>query len=239
MPAVLVHGVPDTHRVWDRVRAQLTRKDVVALALPGFDNPAPAGFTSTKEAYADWIIQQLETIGTPVDLVGHDWGCMLTARVASIRPDLVRTWTGISGPIDPGYEWYEIAKIWQTPGEGERWMAELDLDAFAEQLTSNFRVPSEEARIAIRHFDDAMKASILALYRSAVHVGAEWSPALSNVAAPALVMWGIEDALLPRRFADSLGEATHARAVVKLRTAHWPFLEQPADVARELEAHWT
>ena len=101
--AVLVHGVPDTHRVWERGRAQLTRKDVVALALPGFDNPAPAGFTSTKEAYADWIIQQLETIGTPVDLVGPDWGCMLTARVASIRPDLVRTWTGISGPIDFGY----------------------------------------------------------------------------------------------------------------------------------------
>src|ERR1700684_756952 len=84
MPAVLVHGVPNTHRVWDRVRAQLSRKDVVALALPGFDNPAPAGFTSTKEAYADWIIQQLETIGTPVDLVGHDWGGMFTARVASI-----------------------------------------------------------------------------------------------------------------------------------------------------------
>src|ERR1700688_3759886 len=119
-PAVLVHGVPDPYRVWDPVRAQITRKDVVALALPGFDSPAPAGFTSTKEAYADWIIQQLETIGTPVDLVGHDWGCMLTARVASIRPDLVRTWTGISGPIDPGYEWHEIAKIWQTPGEGER-----------------------------------------------------------------------------------------------------------------------
>src|ERR1700724_2119788 len=37
------------------VRAQLTRKDVVALALPGFDNPAPARFTSTKEAYADGI----------------------------------------------------------------------------------------------------------------------------------------------------------------------------------------
>jgi hypothetical protein len=55
---------------WAHVRAQLTRKDVVALALQGFDNPAPASFTSTKEAYADWITQQLETVGTPVDLVG-------------------------------------------------------------------------------------------------------------------------------------------------------------------------
>jgi pimeloyl-ACP methyl ester carboxylesterase len=239
MPAVLVHGVPNTYRVWDRVRAQLTREDVVALALPGFDNPAPAGFTSTKDAYADWMIQQLETIGAPVDLVGHDWGGMLTARVASIRPDLVRTWTCISGAIDPSYEWYEIAKTWQTPGEGERWMAEIDLDAFAEQLASNYRVPSEEARIVVDHFDEAMRASILALYRSAVDVGADWSPALANVAAPGLVMWGIEDVDLPDRFADSLGEATHARAVVKLRSAHFPILEQPADVARELEAHWT
>jgi pimeloyl-ACP methyl ester carboxylesterase len=238
MPAVLVHGVPNTHHVWDRVRAELTRKDVVALALPGFDNPAPAGFTSTKEAYADWIIQQLETVGTPVDLVGHDWGCMLTARVASIRPDLVRTWAGLDGPIDPNYEWHEIAKIWQTPGEGERWMAELDLKAFAAQLTSDFNVPSEDARTVARYFDDAMKASILALYRSALHVGAEWSPALADVKAPALVMWGIEDVDLPDHFADSLGEATHARAVLKLRTAHWPILERPADVARELEAHW-
>jgi pimeloyl-ACP methyl ester carboxylesterase len=237
-PAVLVHGVPDTYRVWDRVRAQLTRKDVVALALPGFDNPAPTGFTSTKEAYTDWIIQQLETIGTPVDLVGHDWGCMLTARIASIRPDLVRTWTGLDGPIDPDYQWYEIARTWQTAGEGERWMAELDLKAFEGQLTGTFKVPAEDARTIVRHFDDAMKASILPLYRSAVHVGAEWSPALADVKAPSLVMWGLEDVLLPHHLADSLGEATHARAVVKLRTAHWPILERPADVARELEAHW-
>jgi pimeloyl-ACP methyl ester carboxylesterase len=236
MPAVLVHGVPNTYRVWDRVRAQLTRKDVVALALPGFDNPAPAGFTSTKEAYADWIIEQLEAIGTPVDLVGHDWGGMFTARVASIRPDLVRTWTGISGPIDPGYEWYEIAKTWQTPGEGERWMADLDLGTTYQQLPSPFRGGT---RVVARYFDDAMKGSILALYRSAVHVGAEWSPALANVAAPALVMWGIEDVDLPDRYADLLGEATHARTVVKIRTGHFPILEQPADVVRELEAHWT
>jgi ketosteroid isomerase-like protein len=237
-PAVLVHGVADTHRVWDRVRAQLTRKDVVALDLPGFDNPAPAGFTSTKEEYVDWIIQQLETIGTPVDLVGHDWGCMLTARVASIRPDLVHTWTGLDGPIDPDYEWHWMAKIWQTHGEGERWMAELDLNAFAAQLTSDFKVPSEDARTVVRYFDDAMKASILALYRSALHVGVEWSPALADVKAPALVMWGIEDVLLPDHLADTLGKATHARTVVKFRTAHWPILERPADVARELEAHW-
>src|SRR5687768_14742801 len=94
MPAILVHGVPDTQHVWDGVRRHLTRSDVEAWNLPGFGAERPAGFGSTKEEYADWLIERLERIGEPVDLVGHDWGCILTLRVASLRPDLVRTWAG-------------------------------------------------------------------------------------------------------------------------------------------------
>jgi pimeloyl-ACP methyl ester carboxylesterase len=44
--------------------------------------------------YVDWLIARLEEIGSPVDLVGHDWGPALTVRVASPRPDLVRTRAG-------------------------------------------------------------------------------------------------------------------------------------------------
>lgn len=35
MPAVFVHGVPDSSRVWKGVVARLPRRDVVTLALPG------------------------------------------------------------------------------------------------------------------------------------------------------------------------------------------------------------
>src|SRR5689334_13857920 len=51
MPAFLIHGVPDTHRVWDALRARLARRDVVAPDLPGFGNAPPPDFTATKEAY--------------------------------------------------------------------------------------------------------------------------------------------------------------------------------------------
>lgn len=237
MTAVLVHGVADTHRVWDKVRARLSRTDIVALALPGFDAPIPAGFTATKEAYLDWLIGELEKIGGPVDLVGHDWGCILTARVASVRPDLVRTWVGSNGPIDPNYEWHPFAKIWQTPGEGERWMAELDPDAFAEQL-AGFAMPVEDAHSSVGFIDNLMKRCILSLYRSAVHLGREWAPGLRNATATSLVLWGSNDPFLPHAFADKLGEATSAEAIVKLRCGHWPSLERPDDMARELEAHW-
>ena len=113
MPAVFVHGVPDTYRVWDRVIPHLSRTDVVALALPGFDSPVPHGFSATKEEYVEWIIGQIEQQSEPVDLVGHDWGCILAVRVASLRPDLVRTWAAGGGPVSKDYEWHELAKIFQ------------------------------------------------------------------------------------------------------------------------------
>lgn len=238
MPVVLVHGVPDTHRIWDTVRPHLERKDIITVDLPGFGNPLPSDFKSTKEEYLDWLINRIAEIGQPVDLVGHDWGSLLTGRLASIRPELVRTWTGISGPIDPEFPWHYLAKIWQTPGEGEQWMKDLDLSEFALKLVEA-QMPKDVADEAVRHMDDTMRASILALYRSAIEVGAEWKPGLSNMTAPALVIWGLDDPFLPHRFADELGNASLARAVVKLRASHWPMNERPADVARELEAHWT
>ena len=47
MPAVFVHGVPDTPALWRPLRAKLARSDVVTLALPGFGNKRPAGFVPT------------------------------------------------------------------------------------------------------------------------------------------------------------------------------------------------
>jgi pimeloyl-ACP methyl ester carboxylesterase len=50
MPAVLVHGVPDTHRVWRALVGRLYRDDVITLSLPGFGRgfgrEIPSGFGS-------------------------------------------------------------------------------------------------------------------------------------------------------------------------------------------------
>ncbi|MEU7427051.1 alpha/beta fold hydrolase [Streptomyces sp. NPDC040750] len=132
MPAILIHGVPDTHHVWDGVREHLTRSDVEAWDLPGFGSPRPEGFHCTKEEYASWLIERLEAIGEPVDLVGHDWGCLLTARLASVRPDLIRTWAGSNGPVSAEYVWHPLAKLWQDPVAGDRWAKEYDATAFAK-----------------------------------------------------------------------------------------------------------
>jgi len=50
MPAVLVHGVPDTHRVWRALVGRLRRGDVVTLSLPRFGCGIPSDFDCTKGA---------------------------------------------------------------------------------------------------------------------------------------------------------------------------------------------
>ncbi len=237
MPAVFIHGVPDTYRVWEEVLPRLSRSDVITLALPGFDSAVPDGFKATKEEYVNWIIGQLEQQSEPVDLVGHDWGCLLTVRVASLRPDLVRTWAAGGGPVSKDYEWHELAKIFQTPGAGEEWMAKLDSEQFSQRL-EQLGVPPALAVEAAVQMDNRMKDSILRLYRSAVHVGSEWEPGLANITSPGLVFWGIADEACPVEFADRLGRETRARRVLKLNAGHWFLLQKPVEVAQALEEHW-
>ena len=237
MPAIFIHGVPDTHRVWEPVLRHLDRSDIVTFDLPGFDSPIPAGFTATKEEYVAWIIALLEQQSGPVDLVGHDWGCIFVAHVASLRPDLIRTWAAGDGPLSKDYEWHALAKIWQTPGAGEEFMANLDPKQFSGQL-EQLGVPPDLAAQATDPVDERMKDCILRLYRSAVNVGSEWQPALAQIKAPGLVLWGALDEACPVRFADQLGQDTHAERVLKFDTGHWFPLQAPTETARALQEHW-
>lgn len=237
MPAVFIHGVPDTYRVWDQVRGHLSRTDTIALSLPGFGSPLPDGFSAAKEDYVDWIIKELEQQPAPVDLVGHDWGCLLVVRVASLRPDLVRTWAAGGGPVSKDYKWHELARIWQTPGAGEEWVAGFDAAQLRQQLVE-YDLPADCAAETASHVDRRMLDCILRLYRSAVTVGSEWQPGLANITAPGLVLWGISDPACPVAFADALGRDAKAQRVLKLDTGHWFPQQKPMNVAQALEEHW-
>jgi pimeloyl-ACP methyl ester carboxylesterase len=236
MTAVFVHGVPDTHQMWDSLIAALDRDDVVALSLPGFGTPRPDDFAATKEAYVDWVIEQLEALDGPVDLVGHDWGSIIVQRVVSLRPDLVRTWACGSGPVDRTYVWHDMAQAWQTPEVGEQVMEAMVPDALAVFLAEE--IGTDNAARVASHLDDRMKGCILPLYRSATQVGDEWHDGVDVIARPGLVLWGRDDPYVGPEFAERLGQRTGARVVVFDDTAHWWPVTRAAEAARELEAHW-
>jgi len=237
VPAVFVHGVPDTARVWHAVLARLDRRDVVTVSLPGFGTAPPAGFDPSKDAYAAWLVEQIAVHREPVDLVGHDWGAILALRAACLRPDLVRSWAIGSGPLDAEFVWHKTAQIWQTPDVGEQFMTKFTAAAIEKGLPAE-GVPLADARETGAHVDDTMKRCILRLYRSAVTVGAEWSADLGRLRAPGLILWGELDPYAAPTWGERLAARTGARFEVLAGCHHWWPLERPAEAAAALTTHW-
>ena len=237
MPAVLVHGVPDTSQLWDRVRSRLSRTDVITPSLPGFASPVPSGFRATKEDYVDWLIERIERVGEPVDLVGHDWGSLLVQRVVSTRPDLIRTWAAGGGTADREYVWHEMAQLWQTPNVGEEIMQAMSGDALVDALTEP--LGREQAAIVAGHVDDTMKHCILELYRSAADGFGEWHDAVDAIDRPGVVFWGADDPYATEGFGRRLAERTRARLVMFEDSGHWWPVTKPAEVARGLQELWS
>lgn len=172
MTIVLVHGNPETSAVWDLLTARLDEggyREQILLSPPGFGSPVRAGFGATVIDYRNWLIAELEQIDGPIDLVGHDWGGGHTVNVVMARPDLVRSWCSDAiGIFDPEYVWHELARIWQTEGEGEAWIARLSAQTSeerAEGLASRGMSAGVARRVA-EGFDAQMGACILRLYRS-------------------------------------------------------------------------
>jgi pimeloyl-ACP methyl ester carboxylesterase len=241
MPAVLVHGVPETQHVWDALTAALGRNDVKTPSLPGFGNSRPGGFGATKEEYIEWLVAELEAVREPVDLVGHDWGGGFTVRLVSVRPDLVRSWiTDAAGVGDVGFEWHDFAKIWQTPDAGEQFWAE-QLQAPPKEravVFETFGVPATAALDLATRVDQEMVDCILALYRSATAVGAEWGPEFADVPKPGLVMLPGDDPFLGTKSATAAATRAGARTAQLDGVGHWWMLQDPERAAGLLERFW-
>lgn len=169
MVPVFVHGNPETSAVWRPLITMLGRSDVVTLSPPGFGASAPDDFGATSDEYVDWLTTELEAIGEPVDLVGHDWGSNHVMRLACQRPDLLRSWCGdTAGAWAPDYVWPDVTHIWQKPGAGENAIAAqlaMGPDARAELYVSIGMTPGPARELA-EAFDETMGRCILGLYRS-------------------------------------------------------------------------
>lgn len=108
---VLVHGYPDTHRVWDGVAAALAADHhVVAYDVRGAGDsgvPRPAEGEDDAAPYRfELLVADLRAVldavagDRPVHLIGHDWGSIQCweALTGGTLDGRIRTYTTISGP---------------------------------------------------------------------------------------------------------------------------------------------
>lgn len=104
-PVLLVHGYPDTHRVWDEIAASLAadhyviRYDVRGHGASG----RPANLAGYRlDRLADDLFAVLDAVSPdrPVDVVGHDWGSIQSWEAVTDprAKGRFRSYTTISGP---------------------------------------------------------------------------------------------------------------------------------------------
>ena len=94
---VMVHGWPDTHRLWDGQVAYLKeRYRCIRFTLPGFDIAQPRRAVSLDQM-SDFIRRVIEQLapGKKAILLLHDWGCLFGYQFYARYPQLVSRIVGV------------------------------------------------------------------------------------------------------------------------------------------------
>src|SRR3954471_22189175 len=157
-PAVLlVHGYPASSHMWRPALTALAERGLygVAPALPGYGDSEPDG-PGTWERHVEVlerlrVAQNLESVA----LVGHDWGGLIGLRWACDHADAVWAVVASDTGFFPDGRWHGMADAMRTPGQGERLVDEMTLEAFTAMLGSiSTGIGPEDAREYFKAFAD-------------------------------------------------------------------------------------
>ena len=242
-PVVLLHGFPDSGRLW--------RHQVLALTGAGYRVIVPDmrgyGGSARPVEVDSYDIQQLVSdvqavladAGVPrAHVVGHDWGAAAAWVLASVAPDKVdrlvalsighpATFRGHPGQLDRA----QLEKAWfmllfQFPGVAEEW---LSANKWANFRTL-FRHPDEDAVIAELEANSSLTPG-LNYFRAIVNPESFLGPppALPPVQAPTLGVWSSGDFALTE--AQMIRSAEHVAGPWRYARlegpGHWMQLEAP------------
>jgi pimeloyl-ACP methyl ester carboxylesterase len=138
-PVVLLHGFPDTGRMWDRVVPGLVDAGFRCIVpdlrgYGGSDKPDDTGLYAIPFLAGD-VLGLLDHLGLDkAHVVGHDWGSALAWATAAFAPERVDHLVAVSVGHPAafgaaGFEqreksWYML--LFQFEGIAERWLSDND-----------------------------------------------------------------------------------------------------------------
>ena len=240
-PTVFVHGIPTHSEDWLPILARM-EGPAIALDLPGFgrsDRPPPERFDYSIGAYARFLGRFLGRVGIDrYALALHDWGVVALLEAQREPERVERLLVCAAVPLLPGYRWHRIARIWRTPLVGEL-STRIWSRAALDQALRESRGDWSRHRPAFvdsiwDHLDRGSLAAILRLYRSAPeHELERAGRGLSQLTAPALVVWPLRDRYIGARFGRAYAERLPNAELIELpESGHWPWRDQPAVIDR-------
>ena len=244
---VFVHGNPETSAIWRPLVAELIDRginDVVLLSPPGFGTTTPPAWPATQDSYVDWLIDEVQRLDGPVDIVGHDWGAGHVYGALARRPELFASWAAdCGGLLHRDYAWHDAAQAWQTSGVGEEAvglltkMEKSDLVAVLQSLGMSEQIAGDVAT----HINDEMGRCILALYRSAAQpamrdLGARL--ATKDLPRGAVIVPTADTYPGTPAMAADVARSLGATTIELTDRGHWWMIEDPKTAADRLVSFW-
>jgi len=240
-PVVLLHGFPDSGRLWRHQTPALARAgfQVIVPDLRGYgrsSKPAPVEAYSLPLLAGDVMAILAELNIAKAHVVGHDWGAALGWLLGSLAPGTVDHLVALSvgNPVtfrrtleQHEKSWYML--LFQFPGIAEQWLAD---DNWAN-LRRWARHPDADQVIADLEADGSLTPG-LNWYRANLPPESWARPAiqLPPVQAPAMGVWSTRDfALTEVQMTDSATNMAGPWRYERLEgPGHWMQLDAPDQV---------
>lgn len=246
-PVLLIHGFPDSARLWRHQIPALTHAGYRAIApdLRGFgrsDRPADVDEYKMSTVARDMIAVLDDADLDEVHVVGHDWGAAIAWYLALTSPDRVRTLVALSvghpsafreaGIQQVEKSWYML--LFQFQGVAESWLSDNDWRGLREWTGS----PPE-----IDHWINDLSrpgatTAALNLYRANMGPERLIAPArnLPPLDIPAMGIWSTDDiALLEEQMTESKRFVTGEWRYERIENAtHWIPVDTPDRLNRLL-----
>jgi pimeloyl-ACP methyl ester carboxylesterase len=240
VPALCLHGFPETSHMWRHVLSALADSGRRALApdLPGFGDSAadPPGTWERQMRAVDRFRRELGL--ERVALIVHDWGGLIGLRWACEHPEAVSALVISGSGFFADGKWHGMARALRTAGEGERMVATMNRDGFAQMLASiSTGIDSDVATVYWKTFEtEDGRQGVLDLYRSGDFSKLErYEGRLAELEAPVLLLWGEHDLFAPvggaYRFKQDMPDA---KLVVVKGAGHFVFADEPERCATEI-----
>jgi len=239
---VLLHGFPQMNTSWNKVAPLLHAQGYRTLA-PNQRGYSPGARPKGRRPYVTTelindVVELIDLVGGPVDVVGHDWGAMVAWGVAMLEPGKVRTLTAVSVP--------HPAAFMKAMPKGQLlsswYMGMFNIPRLPEWLMTN----PKASRFFLDKF--GMKADARAAYErdfgdgAALRGGLAWYRALPfadrrlfgvRVTVPTTYVWSDRDAALTRAGAELCERYVDApyRFIELDGVTHWIPDEVPDELA--------
>ena len=242
VPALCLHGFPETSFMWRYVIAALadSGRRAVAPDLPGFGDspPDPPG---TWERQVEAIERFRLGLGLErLALVVHDWGGLIGLRWACEQPEAVAALAISNTGFFPNGKWHGMARALRAEGEGERMVAAMTRDSFGQMLAAISR--GMDKPVADEYWKtfrtEGGRRGILELYRSGDFEKLEpYEGRLAALGVPTLLLWGENDLFAPVAGAHRFKrEIPGAKLVLIEGAGHFVYSDEPRRSAREVVA---